>query len=142
MIGCGSLLLYEPTLAEVRSLAVAPVAQGLGLGKKIVTQLIAEARTREAQKQLFDAIESIPAGFILFDKDGRLNVWNTKAPDFLPANRELVRIGVKYEELIRSSAESGHVIGIQNKQEIWIAIVVVVSPVGRRFGEVRETGLL
>lgn len=92
-----------------------------GTGSDITAIVRAEARTREVQKQLFDAIESIPAGFILFDKDGYLNVWNTKAPDFLPAHRELVRTGVKYEELIRSSAETGHVMGIQDTQEAWIA---------------------
>lgn len=92
-----------------------------GTGSDITAIVRAEERAHEIQKQMFDSIESIPAGFILFDKDGRLSVWNTKAPDFLPSSRELIRTGVKYEELIRSSAESGHVIGIENKQQAWIA---------------------
>lgn len=44
VLGVGSLLFYTPVLAEVRSLAVADEAQGLGLGGKIVARLIAEAR--------------------------------------------------------------------------------------------------
>lgn len=46
IIACGSLLLYSPTLAEVRSLAVADAAQGTGLGRKVVEALLEEARHR------------------------------------------------------------------------------------------------
>lgn len=92
-----------------------------GAGSDITAIVHAEARAREAQKQLFDAIESIPAGFILFDKDDRLCVWNSRAPDFLQASRELVRTGTRYEELVRSSAQSGRVIDSQDNKEAWIA---------------------
>ena len=92
-----------------------------GAGSDITAFVHAEARAQEVQRQLFDAIESIPAGFILFDKDGRLSVWNSRAPDFLQASRELVRTGTQYEELIRSSAESGRVIDSQHDGEAWIA---------------------
>ena len=47
VIACGSLLRYSPKLAEVRSLAVADAAQGLGLGRKIVDQLLIEAYEEE-----------------------------------------------------------------------------------------------
>lgn len=43
-----------------------------GTGSNITAIVRAEARARKAQKQLFDAIESVPAGIILFDKEGRL----------------------------------------------------------------------
>jgi len=44
VIACGSLLRYSPKLAEVRSLAVADIAQGTGIGRKLVDCLIAEAK--------------------------------------------------------------------------------------------------
>lgn len=47
VIACGSLLMYSPTLAEVRSLAVADAAQGTGLGRKVVDALLVEAQARE-----------------------------------------------------------------------------------------------
>ncbi|MEM7803019.1 MAG: GNAT family N-acetyltransferase [Chloroflexota bacterium] len=50
IVGCGSLLMYGPNLAEVRSLAVSDEAQGLGLGRLIVAQLIDEARERGIPK--------------------------------------------------------------------------------------------
>lgn len=50
VIACGSLLMYGPNLAEVRSLAVSDEAQGLGLGRKIVLQLIEDANARQIPK--------------------------------------------------------------------------------------------
>lgn len=45
-VGIASLLVYTPTLAEVRSLAVLPETQGMGMGRKIVEATIEMARER------------------------------------------------------------------------------------------------
>ena len=47
IIGCVHLDEYAPSLAEIRSLAVAPEAQGEGIGSRLVTALEALARTRD-----------------------------------------------------------------------------------------------
>jgi amino-acid N-acetyltransferase len=41
--GCGSLVILWADLAEVRSLVVAPEAQGLGIGRQLVTALVSQA---------------------------------------------------------------------------------------------------
>lgn len=46
VVGCGSLLLMGPQLVEVRSLAVLPSYQSYGIGAKIVSALVGEARRR------------------------------------------------------------------------------------------------
>lgn len=47
IVGIGSLLVYTPILAEVRSLAVLRKAQGTGIGRKIVTTLIEMSKSRQ-----------------------------------------------------------------------------------------------
>ncbi len=47
IVGIGSLLVYTPILAEVRSLAVLGKAQGTGIGRKIVTTLIDMSKSRQ-----------------------------------------------------------------------------------------------
>ena len=37
VLGCGALKEYSPSIAEVAAIAVSPAAQGLGLGRNIVT---------------------------------------------------------------------------------------------------------
>ena len=44
IIGCGALRIMWHDLAEVRSLAIRPEAQGKGIGKQIVESLLEEAR--------------------------------------------------------------------------------------------------
>lgn len=47
VIGCGSLRVYNETLAEIASLAVDERAHGRGLGRRIVDRLIDDARALE-----------------------------------------------------------------------------------------------
>lgn len=46
IVGCAALEIYSPKLAEIRSLAVAPEAQGNGVGKKLVTACVELAHER------------------------------------------------------------------------------------------------
>ena len=44
VVACGALMILGPELAEVRSLAVKPEYQGHGLGRRIVLQLLEDAK--------------------------------------------------------------------------------------------------
>ncbi len=46
VVGIGSLLAYSPQLVEVRSLAVLPAYRSYGVGRRVVQELVAEARRR------------------------------------------------------------------------------------------------
>jgi amino-acid N-acetyltransferase len=59
LLACGSLLSYTAVLAEIRSLAVAPDAQGRGLGSSIVEALIDLAR-RRGIGQVFALTRAVP----------------------------------------------------------------------------------
>jgi amino-acid N-acetyltransferase len=47
LLGCGALHFYSPTVAEIRSLAVAEDAKKYGVGRKVVEALIVEANEYE-----------------------------------------------------------------------------------------------
>lgn len=46
IVGCAALEIYSPKLAEIRSLAVASGAQGLGIGRRLVNACVERARLR------------------------------------------------------------------------------------------------
>lgn len=46
ILACGCLKIYSPSVAEVAAIAVSPDAQGLGLGRRIVTAVENLARKR------------------------------------------------------------------------------------------------
>jgi amino-acid N-acetyltransferase len=72
VVACGSLLHYSPVLAEVRSLAVADMAQGTGLGRRVVETLIEVARTKGIPT-LFALTRAVPfflrLGFSITEKE-------------------------------------------------------------------------
>jgi amino-acid N-acetyltransferase len=59
LLGCGSLLSYSPGLAEIRSLAVVPDAQGRGIGSTVVENLIELAIQRDVGK-VFALTRAVP----------------------------------------------------------------------------------
>lgn len=72
IIAIGSLLLYGPLLAEVRSLAVTDEAQGTGIGRRLVESLLAEAKERQIP-QVFALTRAVKffekVGFEITDKE-------------------------------------------------------------------------
>ncbi|MBT9581858.1 N-acetyltransferase [bacterium] len=73
LLGCGALRLVWHNLAEVRSLAIAEVAKGTGLGRRIVDELLKEASQLGLAKVFaltyqVDFFEKL--GFHVVDKSG------------------------------------------------------------------------
>ena len=72
VVACGSLWIYGPHLAEVRSLIVSEAAQGGGVGGRLVSALEAEARRRGIDK-LFTLTRAVGfferQDFAITDKD-------------------------------------------------------------------------
>lgn len=91
-----------------------------GTGTDITAMVLAEERAREAQSRLFDAIESIPAGLVLFDELGRLILWNSRAPEYFPGASSRIVAGSSFEHLMRGSAENGAVADIGTRTEPWV----------------------
>ena len=50
IVGCGALHIYGPHLAEVRSIAVTPAAQGRGVGQRVVRALTTEAERHQINR--------------------------------------------------------------------------------------------
>lgn len=61
LLGCAALHFYGPTVAEVRSLAVAPDTKGSGVGRRLVEALEAEAR--QFQLESLFAFTYVPGFF-------------------------------------------------------------------------------
>jgi amino-acid N-acetyltransferase len=47
IVGCAALEIYSPKLAEIRSLAVSPTVQGMGVGRHLVNACVARAHERK-----------------------------------------------------------------------------------------------
>jgi argininosuccinate synthase len=65
IVGCGSLLPFNTTLVELRSLAVDESMRGAGIGQKVVAALVEEARQRK-----FGTIFALTRAVPFFEKCG------------------------------------------------------------------------
>jgi PAS domain S-box-containing protein len=77
----------------------------VGIRTDITAQKKAEAAIKEAQRQLIDAIESIPDGFVLFDRDDRYVLTNSKYREMYPTNVDAFEPGKTYAAMIRTGIE-------------------------------------
>jgi amino-acid N-acetyltransferase len=95
---CGALSVFTRNLAEIKSLVVAPDLRRLGLGGRLVSALVVEAR-RLAIRRVFALTDNPPyfqrLGFARVDKATLPHkVWNEciRCPKFLNCQEEAVEI--------------------------------------------------
>jgi PAS domain S-box-containing protein len=63
----------------------------------------ADTQIRELKDQLAEAIESLNAGFVMFDADERLVLCNRKYRELYHIPPDILRPGVRYEDVIRQT---------------------------------------
>lgn len=62
-----------------------------------------EAEASRSRQQLLDAIEAIPDGFVLFDKEDRLVLCNSTYKRMYPKIADHIEVGATLEEIVRAS---------------------------------------
>jgi PAS domain S-box-containing protein len=72
-----------------------------------------------AHARLLDAIENLPAAFLLFDAQERLVLWNTRVQEFFPELSPALKPGTAFEELVRLAAPA--TMDADADREAWIA---------------------
>ena len=80
-----------------------------------------QARLR-SERRLTEAIESISEGFVCYDGEDRLVIWNSCYRDLLYPGLEIeLTAGTTFESIIRRAAERGYVTDGQGRVEEWVA---------------------
>jgi signal transduction histidine kinase len=76
----------------------------------------------EARQRLVDAVESISEGFVLYDKEDRLVLSNSRYRELLyPDEEDAFPPGTPFAKIIRMAAERGLVNDAEGRIEEWIA---------------------
>ncbi len=92
-----------------------------GTGYDNTEQVEMKAALERSQQLLFDAIDTIPEGFSLYDEDDRLVVFNNRYLALLYPDSEVkVEAGMSFEAIVRQTAESGFVPEAEGRTEDWV----------------------
>lgn len=89
--------------------------------RDITQQMHAEEALKNGERKLRDAIESMNDGFLLFDKDDKLVLFNRNIVENTLTRRDLFAPGTPYEVFARHHATSGIVVDIGESTEEWIS---------------------
>ena len=79
-----------------------------------------EALARSVQT-LDHALDAMPDGFLLCDRDDRVVRWNERYVEMLPWLRGVVRVGMKFEDLRPAVTESPLIAVAQDERQEWLA---------------------
>lgn len=84
---------------------------------------IIEARNRaeHAEATLRDAVDSLPDGFVIFDRDDRLVICNAAYANFFPDSATVRVPGASFEEIIRDTLKHGRNAEALGREEEWLA---------------------
>ncbi|MBV9862426.1 MAG: PAS-domain containing protein [Alphaproteobacteria bacterium] len=92
-----------------------------GTAQDITDRKQTEEALKAAQRQLAEAIESISEGFVLFDREDRYVLTNSKYLDIFPFLADAIVPGTPYEAMLRTGlARGGFELGDEDPEH-WIA---------------------
>jgi putative acetyltransferase len=77
IVGCGGLYPIEQDIAELRKMYFRPTIRGQGLGRRLLDDLIAEARGRKFQRIELETASNLTAAIALYQRAGFVE---TKGP--------------------------------------------------------------
>jgi signal transduction histidine kinase len=92
----------------------------------------AERKAKAARRRLYDAIESVSEGFVLYDHEDRMIVCNSRFKELFHDSGDIVEPGVLFEDMMRAVASTGMVpLGGLNIDD-WVAKRVIThkNPAG------------
>jgi DNA-binding MarR family transcriptional regulator/ribosomal protein S18 acetylase RimI-like enzyme len=73
-VGCGALRLHDNRSAEIKRMWVSPAARGLGLGRRLITELETRARDHGVSVLRLDTNHSLAEAIALYRSSGYLEV--------------------------------------------------------------------
>jgi signal transduction histidine kinase len=78
---------------------------------------------RDAEKLIREAIDSIPDGFVIYDQEDRLAVFNPAYAKLYQTSASMIKTGAKFEDLVRWGLERGQYLDAgttEASREAWI----------------------
>jgi PAS domain S-box-containing protein len=91
-----------------------------GVASDVTMQMRAEQRAAAAHARLVDAIEALPAGFLLFDKDKRLVLANSCYAEMYPQLAHLLAPGTPFEAIARVASQQQLPAVAVGRSEEWL----------------------
>ncbi|HEY4773819.1 MAG TPA: PAS domain S-box protein, partial [Xanthobacteraceae bacterium] len=81
----------------------------------------AEQEARAAHARLLEAFAAVPEGLVLFDAENRYVLWNRKYAEVYAETAHLLKVGAKFEDVLRAGVAAGLYEEAAGREDAWIA---------------------
>ncbi len=82
-----------------------------------------DVRRRAAEDMLQEALENIPEGFVIYDADDRLVIWNSAYGDIYKESEGQLKVGSTFESMLRYGVRNGQYPAAgttESEHEAWV----------------------
>ncbi len=93
----------------------------LSMWRDVTLERRAQALATTTQARLLDAIETMPEGFVLFDRDDRLVLSNAQYKDLYDLPQEAIDEAWTFEQLVRYTLDRGQYPEARGREDEWMA---------------------
>jgi PAS domain S-box-containing protein len=87
----------------------------------VTKRVRAEEEARAAHQRLRDAFEVVPEGLALFDAEDRYVLWNSKYKEIYAQSADDIRLGARFEDVLRIGLAKGQYPEAKGREEAWLA---------------------
>ncbi len=91
-----------------------------GTGTDITEQVEAEGEANRVRSLLEDAVEALAEGFIILDPEDRFVLANTKYRNLYPQLADLLKPGVRFEDVVREALKRKAISFPEGQEEAWL----------------------
>ena len=92
-----------------------------GISRDITERLEMEAAGKKSEERLLAAIDAIDEGFVIYDDQDRLVLFNAKFAEIYQDTKDLLVPGARFEDVVREGAMRGQYPDAVGKEEEWVA---------------------
>ncbi len=115
------MVLFLPAIARISKMLESHELSKQELLSHTDALHMAKIRAEDAEKVLFEALESISEAFIIFDENDKVVAFNSQYRDLFASVGDILKPGVCFEVLIRHQAKLLGVFEAGDEFEDWIA---------------------
>ncbi|HVI87533.1 MAG TPA: PAS-domain containing protein [Dongiaceae bacterium] len=77
---------------------------------------------KHAEARLLSAIAAFNEGFVLFDKDEKIGLFNQRFVELHPRIAPMIQIGTRLEDFLRAGIENGQFQDVEDDPEAWLSM--------------------
>lgn len=111
---------FEPELKQLEENRALLLSMNISLELEVAERERAEAALKRNEELWRGAVQGLQEAFALYDAEDKLVYWNEDWARLHAQAKDIIRVGMPYEELVRNQVETGAIAAARGREEEFI----------------------